>query len=146
MSGPGSYDPPIGADDADEGDLVVLGARMLREPFNPFLRSQITLVSLRGVRAYVREHRLATSLEHFCMNSGARLGYRVRGDNIGCEALLVAAPRVGRAAIVAAVARLDALRRPVLSSARWSLATAERLWALSRPIITPSYSRTTEDA
>lgn len=108
---------------------------MLRQEFNPLLRSQVTLVSLRGVRAYVREHRLATSLDHFCMNSGARLGYRVRGT-IGCEALLVAAPRGALAAIIAEVARLDALGRPVLSSPRWSLAAAAQLWEQSRPITT----------
>jgi len=136
----GSYDP------ATAGELVVLGARMLRQSFNPLLRSQITLVSLGSVRGYVREHRLASSLEHFCMNSGARLRYRVDGDNIGCEALLVAAPGPALAAIVAEVSRLDALERPVLSSPRWSLATAARLWEQSRPIATPSYSLRTENA
>jgi len=142
VSAAGSYDPAVAR---ARGELVVLGARMLRQPFNPLLRSQITLVALRGVRAYVREHRLATSMEHFCMNSGARLGYRINGDNIGQEALLVAAPRAARAAIVSEVARLDTLTRPVRSSSRWSLATAERLWALATPIIAPSYSHPAED-
>jgi len=134
----GSYDPAIAR---ARGELVVLEARMLRQAFNPLLRSQITLVELRGVRAYVREHRLASSMEHFCMNSGARLGYRINGDNIGQEALLVAAPRAARAAIIAEVERLDEMGRPVRSSPRWDLATAERLWALTTPITAPEPNR-----
>jgi len=141
-SAAGSYDPEVAR---ARGELVVLERRMLRQAFNPLLRSQITLVALRGVRAYVREHRLASSLDHFCMNSGARLGYRINGDNIGQEALLVAAPRAALAAIIAEVARLDDLRRPVRSSPQWSRATAERLWSLSRPMPAPSYARPSEN-
>jgi hypothetical protein len=121
----GSYDP---------GELLVLERRLLREAFNPWLRSQITLVTLAGVRGYVREHRRAGGLDHFCLSSGARLGHRFDGDRIGVEAPLVAAPAGAHAAIAAAVAGLDALGRPVGRSPRWSLAVAERAWARARPL------------
>lgn len=126
----GSYDPPArGAGLA----LVVLARRMFHDPFYG-ARSQVTLVELGGVRGYVREHRHASGISHFCMDSGARLGHRARGDVIGREVLLVAAPRGTGETIAAAVAGRDELRRPVMQSPRWNLATAGRAWARARPI------------
>lgn len=112
--------------------LVIVETRRLRD-VRYGCQAQLTLIALDGVRAFVREARRASGMEHFCINSGARLGHRARADVIGAEVLLVAAPRAHEA-IAAAVAELDELRRPVLRSPSWSFKAARAAWEAARPL------------
>ena|SRR5690606_1031977 len=88
--------------------------------------SQVTKVRLDDAVGYVRENRAASSLDHFCLSSGARLGDKADGNRIGQQVLELAAPPSSWDALAAAVAELDELRRPVVRHQRWTMKTAAR--------------------
>lgn len=89
-------------------------------------RVQVTHIRVNGVDAYVREGRRASGLEHFALSSNARLGHKVDGDRVGREVLYLAAPKASWSSIAGFLRDKDALDRPVVTHARWTMRTAPR--------------------
>lgn len=96
--------------------------------YNGFAYVQITRLCRRGVDAYVREARRASSAEHFALSSNARLGHKLDRNRIGREVLELAAPADTWDEIARVVAELDTCRRPVVRHHAWTPKTAPRDW------------------
>ena len=89
---------------------------------------QITQVRFKGHIGYVREKRRGYPGESFHMSSNTRLGHKADGNRIGREVLELAIDKRLFEDAAAAIYDLDALKREVLKSNRWSKGLAEDVW------------------
>ncbi len=90
---------------------------------------QATKIRVRGAVGWVRENRRTSSRGHFCISSNERL--RTKQDGKGPQVLELAADPRHWKMLAEHIEELDALERPVIKHARWTVNTAPR--ALTDP-------------
>jgi hypothetical protein len=85
---------------------------------------QVTKIRVHGVVGWVRENRRTSSRGHFCISSNERL--RTKQEGKGIQVLELAADPRHWKMLAEHVEAVDALSRPVVKHARWTLNTAVR--------------------